>query len=95
MMQLIIIDVTRRPVIVNTSLNRHWSTAFVSIELEIPPITLSIAINPHVTLERDFERCVRFQLVKSTVLRKKNKQKNKTIKMSATLIMLNNTKINI
>ena len=43
-------------VIVNNSLNRHWSIAFVSVELEIPPITRPMTYNPHVSLEGDFER---------------------------------------
>ena len=88
---MIQIMVPRWPVVVNSGVNRHWSTAFVSIELEIPPITLMIAINPHVTLEWGFKHCIRFQLVKNTVLGKKKH----TIKLSATLITLNNSKINI
>ena len=89
------IRVPRWPVVVNSSLNRHWSIAFVSIELEIPAITLRTStLDPHDSLEWDFERSIRLQLVKSTVLKKKRKEKEKTIKMSATLIMLNNTKIN-
>ena len=88
---MIQIRVPRWPVVVNNTLNRHWSIAFVSIELEIPPITLT-TYDPHDSLEWDFERSIRLQLVKSTVLKKKKKRKEK--EMSATLIMLNNTKIN-
>ena len=32
-------------------LNHYWSTAFISIELEIPAITLLITHDPHVSLE--------------------------------------------
>ena len=40
----------------NDSLNRHWSTVFVSIKLEIPPVTLIIRTpDPHVSLEGDAE----------------------------------------
>ena len=56
MMQLIIIGVTGRPAIVDNCLNRHWSTTFVSIELEIPPVTPRITIDPQVSLKWDFER---------------------------------------
>ena len=38
------IRVPRWPVAVNNSLNRHWSTAFISIELEIPPVTLNTTL---------------------------------------------------
>ena len=71
MMQII---VPRWPVVVNNSLNRHWSIAFVSIELEIPAITLTITYDPHDSLEWDFERSIRLQLVKNTVLKKKSKK---------------------
>ena len=50
--------VPRWPVVINNSLNRHWSTAFVSIELEIPPVTLNITIDINASLEWDSERCV-------------------------------------
>ena len=61
--------VPRWPVVVNSSLNRHWSTALISIELEIPPVTLSTtSIDPHVSMEWDSERWVRLQFVKRTIL---------------------------
>ena len=84
--------VSRWPVVVNNSLNRHWSPAFVAIKLKIPAITLRVTLDPHVSLKLDFKRSIRLQLVKSTFLKKK--EKKKTIEMSATLIMLNKTKNN-
>ena len=50
------------PVVVNNSLNRHWSTAFVSIKFETPPITLRITMNPHASVKWDLQRCIRLQL---------------------------------
>ena len=40
------IRVPRWPDVVNSSLNCHWSTAFISIKLEIPPIKVNITIDP-------------------------------------------------
>ena len=63
------IRVPRWPVVVNNSVNRHRSTAFISIELEIPAITLRTStFDPHVSLEWDSERWIRLQFVKCTVL---------------------------
>ena len=63
------IGISRRPVVVHGSLNRHWSTAFVTIELEKPAITLITCIpDSHISLERDFEWWGWLQLVKRTVL---------------------------
>ena len=40
------------PFAVNDSLNCHWSTAFLIIELEVPPITfVASAIDSRVSLE--------------------------------------------
>ena len=47
MMQLIMIGITGRPVIVDKCFNCHCSTAFISIYLEIPPVTLNTTPNPH------------------------------------------------
>ena len=67
MMQLIIIGVTKRPVVVDKSLHCHWPAAFISVLLEIPPVTPSITPDPHVSVKRDFERCIGRQLVESTL----------------------------
>ena len=49
---MIQIRVPRWPDVVYSSLNRHWSTALISIELEIPAIALiTITLDPHVALE--------------------------------------------
>ena len=52
----------------NNSLNRHWSTAFISIEFEIPPVTSVVKFDFCVAMEWDSERWIRLQFVKRTVL---------------------------
>ena len=75
MMQLISCSPRWPPVIYN-SVNRHWSIAFISVELEIPPITSIGSFRSKISLEWDFECCIWRQLVKSTVLRENNSWKD-------------------
>ena len=75
MMQLISCSPWWPPVIYN-SVNRHWSIAFISLELEIPPITSIGSFRSKISLEWDFECCIWRQLVKSTVLRENNSWKD-------------------
>ena len=75
MMQLISCSPWWPPVIYN-SVNRHWSIAFISVELEIPPITSIGSFRSKISLEWDFEGCIWRQLVKGTVLRENNSWKD-------------------
>ena len=57
------------PAIVHNSFDCHWSTAFVTIKLEEPPVTLGrSALDSHIPLERYFDGCIRVQLVERAVL---------------------------
>ena len=59
----------RWPVVVHSSLNCHWSTAFISIKLEEPPVAFSwSAMDSHISLEWDFKSCIRLQLVEWAIL---------------------------
>ena len=63
------------PIVVHSSFDCHWSTAFVTIKLEEPPVALGRrTINSHYSMERDFDRCIRLQLIKRAVL-EQNKEK--------------------
>ena len=59
----------RWPIVQHNSLNCHWSTAFISIKLEEPPVAFSwSAFDSHISLEWDFNSCLRLHLVEWTIL---------------------------
>ena len=63
------IRIPRWPIFEHNSLNCHWSTAFISIKLEEPPVA-SIWSAPHscISLEWDFNSCIRLQLFEWAIL---------------------------
>ena len=71
------------PTVVHNSFDSHWSTAFVTIKLQKPSVALAWTIDSHISLKRDFDRCIRLQLVERTVL---EQTKDKSVFISITFI---------
>ena len=64
---------TPSPVTVHTSLDRHWSTAFISIEFEVQSNTLRITMHSHISLIGDFKSCIGLQFVEAAILKENQK----------------------
>ena len=57
------------PTVVHNSFNCHWSTAFISIKLEEPTVAFSWStLYSCISLEWDFNSCIRLQLVEWAIL---------------------------
>ena len=63
------------PVVINHSFYCHGSAALVSIELEIPAITLVVSNDPHISLEGHLQCCVVLQFVEGAILNQETKMK--------------------